>query len=232
MQLSPTDTTATADPSSADVGRDTLSTSGRDPLVAIDPTSVLIGSTSVRVDEHDASTAIAIVAAIDTTSLSLAIPDPTASVGTIADVLAHETIALIWDADATANLIWDADATTVPLTMADNELPQKTVPASGENIDRTFPIEDTDGSAKSLAGASVEWYLLPSRGNADADAIIDHTTTDVTVEVSDEDGGIVSLSVDQGVTDDVTGRYWQRLVVDDGGPGKQVWGGRFTIEEI
>lgn len=168
---------------------------------------------------------------IASVSLLASTPSPTLSIDQIAEILAHETATLVWDADVTTDLVWDVE-TTVTLTMADNELPQKTVPAVGENIDRTFPIEDTDGSAKSLVGASVEWYLLPSRGSDDADAVLDHTSDGVTLEVSDDDGGIVSLSVDQGVTDDVTGRYWQRLVVDDDGPGKQIWGGRFTIEEI
>lgn len=150
--------------------------------------------------------------------------------GAVASVLAPATITLTWDDSATHALTW-ADSATVQLTMADNEFTQTTIPASGENIERTFEI-DEDGSDKDISGASLEWYILPSRSSDPADALIDHDTSGVSLTISDAAAGEVTLSVDQGVTDDLAGPYWLRLVVDDSGSGKQVWGGEFSIDVV
>lgn len=157
-----------------------------------------------------------------------------------ATITAPATVRLTWDDSATRTLVWDDSATqtltwddsaTIQLTMADNQLTQQTIPAAGENITRTFEI-DEDGSDKDLSGASVEWYLLATPARDDADAVIDHDTTGVDLSITDAAAGELTLTVEQGVTDDLGGQYWQRLVVDDSGTGLQTWGGPFTIETV
>lgn len=150
--------------------------------------------------------------------------------GAAASILAPATLTLTWDDADTHKLTWD-DSETVQITMANNTITQQIVPATGENIERTIEVVE-DGSDKDISGATVEWYLLPDGDSADGDAIIDHTTTGVNLSISDADAGEVTLSVDQGVTDGLSGRYYQRLKVDDSGPGLQMWGGAFSIETV
>lgn len=100
---------------------------------------------------------------------------------------------------------------------------------SGESVRWEFTIEE-GGSAKSISGAALEWYLLPFESSADANAVLDHTDSGVTLSLTtDGSDGRVDLVIEQGVTDDLEGTYWQRLVVDDAGDGLQQWGGSFPI---
>jgi len=100
---------------------------------------------------------------------------------------------------------------------------------AGESLTQEFTVEE-DGAAKPIDGADVSWYLLPNRGDDAADAVLDDSDSGVSASIVDADAGRVDVVIDQGTTDGLGGdRYWQRLVVDDAGPGKQIWGGYVTV---
>jgi hypothetical protein len=103
---------------------------------------------------------------------------------------------------------------------------------AGESLTQEFTIEE-DGAAKDISGADIEWQLVPTRG-ADADAaLLDGDAGGVTVEIADAPSGRIDVTIDQDTTTDLAGRRLsQRLIVDDDGPGKQIWGGRFTVLDV
>ncbi len=102
--------------------------------------------------------------------------------------------------------------------------------AAGESLIQTFSITE-DGSARDITGAAVQWQLLPTQGADAADAILDESETGVDATITDDVNGTVEVAIDQDVTTDLGGeRLYQRLIVDDNGPGKQIWGGVFPIE--
>lgn len=99
----------------------------------------------------------------------------------------------------------------------------------GESVTWEYTIEE-DGSAKDLSGASLSYYLLNNRGDANSDAVKDDGDSGVSVAfTSDGSDGRVDVTIDQGVTDGLNGTYWQRLEVDDTGTGLQKWSGPFPI---
>ena len=113
--------------------------------------------------------------------------------------------------------------------MPTEDLPTEELVA-GES--RTF--EDTvteDGSAKDISGASVSWYLLPDQGSPNGDAVVSTGDSGVSSSIVDSANGRIDTTINQGVTDGLAGRYWQRLEVDDTGDGLQKWGGNVYIEE-
>lgn len=103
--------------------------------------------------------------------------------------------------------------------------------AAGESLRQELTIEE-DGTPKDISGATVTWTLLPVQG-ADADAAL-LTGADDGVDVTIVDGanGRIDITIDQDVTTDLPGQHYQRLVVDDVGPGKQIWGGQFRILDL
>jgi len=100
---------------------------------------------------------------------------------------------------------------------------------AGESLPQEFTIEE-NGSPKDISGATISWYLLPAKGADAADAELDHTDSGVSVRIVDAAAGRVDVTIDQDVTDGLGGRrLWQRLVVDDIGPGKQIKRGHFQV---
>lgn len=90
-----------------------------------------------------------------------------------------------------------------------------------------FTVEE-DGSAKDISGASIEWYLLHDDDDDLGDAAYDHDTTGITASLTtDGTDGRVDVVIDQDVI--AEDYYWQVLVVDDTGPGKQKWSGPFPV---
>lgn len=101
---------------------------------------------------------------------------------------------------------------------------------AGESLTQEFTVEE-DGSAKDISGAEIEWSLLPNRGADAADAELDDSDSGVSASIVDAANGRVDVAIDQDVTTGLGGdRYWQRLVVDDSGSGKQIWGGTVRID--
>jgi hypothetical protein len=99
-----------------------------------------------------------------------------------------------------------------------------------ESVRWEFTIED-DGSAKALSGASVDWWLLPSQGAPTSEAVLSGSDSGVSVSIVDAAAGRIDVVIDQDVTDGLGGStLWQRLEVDDQGPGLQLWGGYWFIE--
>lgn len=102
--------------------------------------------------------------------------------------------------------------------------------AAGESLIQTFNITE-DNSAKDITGATIDWYLLPAQGADDSNAIHDDSESGIDASITDAANGTVKVSIDQDITTDLGGeRLYQRLVVDDNGPGKQIWGGIFSID--
>lgn len=112
--------------------------------------------------------------------------------------------------------------------MAEDIQPPENLVA-GESFTFEFTITE-DGSAKDISGASLSWYLLPSRGDDTADAVLEDSDGDVSATITDAANGRADVVVDQGATSDLSGRYWQRFEVDDAGSGLQIWRGDVYIE--
>lgn len=89
-----------------------------------------------------------------------------------------------------------------------------------------FTIEE-DGSAKDITGASIEWYLLHDDDDALTDAAYDHDTTGIAASIVTAADGRVDVVIEQDIV--AEGYYWQVLVVDDSGSGKQKWSGPFPV---
>lgn len=101
-----------------------------------------------------------------------------------------------------------------------------------ESVTWEYTVEE-DGSAKDIGGATLEWYLLPDKHSDTADAELDHTDSGIDVSLtSDGSDGRFDVTIDQDVTTDLAGYHWQRVIVDDTGSGKQIWGGPFPIATV
>lgn len=102
---------------------------------------------------------------------------------------------------------------------------------AGETVVWEFTIE-RNGSTKDLTGATVEWHLVPSKGDPNSDSLLDHTSSGVTSEVSDASNAVVTVEIESGTTDDMGGKeYWQRLIVIEDDGTKDIWNGNFPIRE-
>lgn len=102
---------------------------------------------------------------------------------------------------------------------------------AGETAEWTFTVEKDDGSAKDLTSANIEWYLVPSKGDPDSDALYDHTNTGVTAQVTDAPNGKLQVVIEDGVTTgDGGNQFWQRLIVTDSQNRTQIWNGHFPIQ--
>lgn len=101
----------------------------------------------------------------------------------------------------------------------------------GESVVWGFTIED-DGSTKDISSASVEWYLLESRGQPNEDALLDHTDSGITAQITDGPNGEAEVKIESGVTDSYSGsRKWQRFILEDSSGNVQIWRGPFPIQE-
>lgn len=104
---------------------------------------------------------------------------------------------------------------------------------AGESINYEFTVTDPDtGNAKDITGASVDWWLLPEQGAATSTAELSTADSGVSVALTtDGSDGRVDLTIDQGVTDGLSGGFWQLLHVDDLGDGLQKYRGNWYIEQ-
>jgi len=101
---------------------------------------------------------------------------------------------------------------------------------AGETAQWSFTVEK-DGSAKDLTNATVEWYLVPSKGDPDEDALYDDSDTGITAQVTDATAGELEVVIDRDVTTgDGGNKYWQRLIVTDDQDRTQIWNGHFPIQ--
>lgn len=100
----------------------------------------------------------------------------------------------------------------------------------GESVRWEFTVT-RDGSAYDLTNGSVEWYLLPNRGAPATDAVLDGSSSGVSVSIVDAAAGRVDVVIDRGVTDGLADVYYQRLVVDDSQDGRQIYRGPFPISQ-
>lgn len=113
--------------------------------------------------------------------------------------------------------------------------------AAGDSIVWPFLIEE-GGEAKPVSNADVEYYVLHSQADVDADAIVDHTNADVTIRVEpqspthpdapDDTTGYIEVDVGAGVIDHARERLWHRLrIIDDEG-GRRTFGGTWYVNQV
>jgi hypothetical protein len=103
---------------------------------------------------------------------------------------------------------------------------------AGESLTQQITIEES-GSAKDISGASVDWVLVPDRGDDVSEALLTSSDSGVTVSIVDGANDRLDVTIDQDVTTDYGGqRYWQRLTVDDASNNKQIWSGPFPIDRV
>jgi len=102
----------------------------------------------------------------------------------------------------------------------------------GESVVWEYTIVNEDEVERDIQGATVEWYLLDRRGDDNADAVLDHDDTGVSAAVQDGPNGYLEVELQSGVTDELAGDlYWQRLIVTETNGRRQIWNGRFPIQE-
>ena len=112
--------------------------------------------------------------------------------------------------------------------MPTDDLPtQELVAGESRTIEGTVK---ENGSAKDISGASTAWFLLPDQGDPDGDAVLSDSDSGISVSIVDAANGRLDITINQGETDGLSGRYWQRIEVDDTGDGLQKWGGHVFIE--
>lgn len=106
---------------------------------------------------------------------------------------------------------------------------------AGESEVWEFTIQQ-DGSDYDLSGAAVSWALVGLSAEDTTDPILSEDDTGVSLSISDPDGDgtseRITLELDQGVTDGLSGYYTHVLEVDDSGPGLAKWAGDFRIRGL
>lgn len=98
-----------------------------------------------------------------------------------------------------------------------------------DSIEWTFDVEE-DGSAKSLTGASVDYVIVPDRGDANSDAILDDGDSAVTIDI--EPGGTTgrfTVTIDRGELDRGGESLWHRVRVQDSSSGQKTFSGPFYV---
>lgn len=101
----------------------------------------------------------------------------------------------------------------------------------GEALVWEFTITE-DRSNRDITGASIEWYLLERRGEANTNAVLDHNDSGVEARIEDAASGRVDVDIDSGTTEQFAGSMkWQRLIVEDSAGNVQIWNGPFPIQE-
>lgn len=104
---------------------------------------------------------------------------------------------------------------------------------AGESLIYEFTVTDPDtGNAEDITGATVDWWLLPEQGADTSTAELSTADSGVSVALTtDGSDGRVDLTIDQEVTDGLSGSYWQLLHVDDLGTGLQKYHGNWYIDD-
>ena len=99
----------------------------------------------------------------------------------------------------------------------------------GESLRITFNVTDGETEPFDLTGGDVTWELVRTRGAPSNEAYLTDDSDGISLSIVSAQDGEVGLSIDREVTDDLNGRLWQRLQVDDDSTGRQIFGGNFTI---
>lgn len=103
---------------------------------------------------------------------------------------------------------------------------------AGEKVIWQFDVRTPDDTDKPLTNPTIEWYLLDSRREPTTNHVLSHTDSNVTTRVVNEAEGILEVVLESGATEPFAGsEKWQVLIVQDDAGGKQVWNGRFPIED-
>lgn len=92
-------------------------------------------------------------------------------------------------------------------------------------------LTDSDGDAVQPQGTDeINWRLQNTLEETATDAVIDESSSDVTVSIEDASAGRVDVFVAQD-NDVNPGEYWMRIEHDPAGDTKQSWRGRVRIGE-
>jgi hypothetical protein len=98
---------------------------------------------------------------------------------------------------------------------------------AGDSLELTFDVDQPDGTAKDLTGATVSWAVASRPGDTPA---LDDGDAGVTLTISDAANGEVTVTVDAGATSDLSGLYYHELEVEDAsGAVDTVARGEFTV---
>lgn len=89
---------------------------------------------------------------------------------------------------------------------------------SGDSFEVIIDVTE-DGSARDLSGSSVEWAISDKPGSAE---VLDQSDTGVDASITDAGNGEVTITVDEGVTDDLRKSYSHELRVTDSSGRKSV----------
>ena len=82
----------------------------------------------------------------------------------------------------------------------------------GQNVELAIAVVDNDGVAVDLTGASARFALAR---NADATPLIDSDGATATITFNDAANGLLSVYIDDTVTDDFYGDYYYEVKVTD-----------------
>lgn len=103
---------------------------------------------------------------------------------------------------------------------------------AGERIVFPFKIDNEDGSDKDISSSAIDWYLVPSKGDPDSDAVLDDSSSGISLTVVDASRGRIDLKISSGTTSDFGGEsWWQRLEIEDSDGKMQKWGAHFPIQK-
>jgi hypothetical protein len=82
---------------------------------------------------------------------------------------------------------------------------------AGDSLEIIVNVDDR-GSDLDIVGASIEWAVAESPGSSE---IISESDSGVTATVTDADAGELTITVDEGVTDGLDGRYYHEVRLTD-----------------
>lgn len=111
-----------------------------------------------------------------------------------------------------------------------HEIPPDEHYTAGEYVIWEYTVEK-DGAAYPIDGATVSWYLLHRQGDDAAEAVLSDGDSDMSATIVDAANGRIDVEIGSDVTADLSGNYWQRVVVTDSAGRTQKWSGVFPIAE-
>lgn len=116
--------------------------------------------------------------------------------------------------------------------MGTNRIERTDSYVGGESAIWEFVIAGQDVDRKDISGGTGEWYLLDNRGDADSEALLDHSDSEVEVVIVSGENGKIEVRLDADATTQYAGSMkWHRLIVEDASGSTQIWNGRFPIQE-
>ena len=92
-----------------------------------------------------------------------------------------------------------------------------------------LPVYDGDGERRNVFDDDISWYLFNKKAHKNSTkAILSLEDDGVELEKVDAANGEVEIRIDRDITD-FSGEYWQRIVVDGPGNGRQIAVGKVNI---